>query len=112
MLRTLPACAMAVALMVVSGVAQEKRERPLTGASAVLVGLPVFTSDGREIGKVIGTARDREPMLIAEIEGFLGMGPKTVVIPIDMFVQRADRIDLKITHEQVSDRLAGPEPSP
>jgi hypothetical protein len=34
-----------------------------------------------------------------------------VAIPIDMFVQRPNRIEQTITGEQVRDRLAGPERS-
>jgi hypothetical protein len=111
MLKMLLAGALAAALTTAPGIAQEKNRRPLAGAHAVLVGLPVFTSDGREIGKVTGLARgEGEPMLIAEIERRLGIGSRTVAIPIDMFVQQPDRIELTLTAEQVADKLAGPEP--
>jgi sporulation protein YlmC with PRC-barrel domain len=111
MLKTLLAVAVAVALTVMPGLAQEMHQRPRAGSAALLVGLPVFTSDGQEIGKVIGWAKHQgEHLLIAEIERPLGIGSQTVAIPIDMFVQRVDRIELTITAEQMADKLARPEP--
>ena len=80
--------------------------QPRAGSPVLLVGLPVFTSDGLEIGKVIGWAKHQgEHLLIAEIEQRLGIGSQPVAIPIDMFVQRADRIELTITAEQMADKL-------
>jgi hypothetical protein len=112
MLKMLLAGALAAALTTAPGIAQEKNRRPLAGAHAVLVGLPVFTSDGREIGKVTGMARDQdEPMLIAEIERRLGIGSRTVAIPIDMFVQRPDRIELTLTPNRWRTSSPGLRPS-
>jgi hypothetical protein len=105
--------AVALMLMVAAAGAQETRQRSFAGASAVLIGLPVFTSDGREIGKItelVGEPQD--PLLVAEVERPGGIGPRTMAVPIDMFVQRPDRIELTLTYEQVNDRLAGPEREP
>jgi hypothetical protein len=107
----LAACAEAIALVVQSSTSSAQ-ERGL-GASANLVGLPVFTADNREIGKVTDVVREpQEPMLLAEIERPGAIGQHVVAIPIDVFVQRADRIELSLTFEQVRDRLAGPEDEP
>jgi hypothetical protein len=38
------------------------------------------------------------------------IGSQPVAIPIDMLVQRADRIELTITAEQMADKLARPKP--
>ncbi len=102
------AMAMVVQLLLQTGAAGAQ-ERSL-GASA-LVGLPVFTADQREIGRITDVVREpqQEPMLLAEIERPGAIGPHVVAIPIDMFVQRADRIELKLTFEQITDRLSGPE---
>ena len=103
----------ALMLMVAAAPAQDTNNRSLAGASAVLIGLPVFTSDGREIGKVTELVGEpQEPLLIAEVERPGGIGPRTLAVPIDMFVQRPDRIELTLTYEQVRDRLAGPEREP
>jgi sporulation protein YlmC with PRC-barrel domain len=102
----------ALTVMVAAGAAQViNKKNPLSG-SAALIGLSVFTSDGREIGKVVDVVREPEPQLVAEVERWGGIGPHVVLIPIDMFVQRVDRIELTITFEQVADRLEGPEHEP
>jgi hypothetical protein len=110
--RAIAACAAAIALVLqlpLQMSAASAQERSL-GASAALVGLPVFTADQREIGRITGMVREpQEPMLLAEIERPGAIGPHTVAIPIDLFVQRADRIELKLTFEQITDRLSGPE---
>jgi sporulation protein YlmC with PRC-barrel domain len=89
--------------------AQQGLQRP----AAVLIGLPVYTSDGRLVGKIsdLGRKGHGQGVLIAELERPLGLGPQTVAIPIDMFVQRPDRIELTITADQVNDRLAGADRS-
>ena len=65
-----------------------------------------------KIGRVVDVVREPEPQLVAEIEQLGGIGPHVVLIPIDMFVQRADRIGLKITYEQVGKRLEAPKHEP
>jgi PRC-barrel domain len=100
------ALAVALAVTVATSAAQD--------LSNTAIGLPVFTSDGREIGLVTEVASEPlgQSMLIAEVERPGGIGPRAVAIPPDMFVQRADRIELSLTFEQVTDRLAGPEYEP
>jgi sporulation protein YlmC with PRC-barrel domain len=85
--------------------AQQGLQRP----AAALIGLPVYTSEGRLVGKItdLGRKGHGQGVLIAELERPLGLGPQTVAIPIDMFVQRPDRIELTISADQVNDRLAG-----
>ena len=110
--KMLLAVLVAVALTSLPGDGQQMHPQPRAGSSVLLVGLPVFTSDGQEIGKVIGLAKYQgEHLLIAEIEQRLGIGSQPVAIPIDMFVQRADRIELTLTAKQVKVRLGatGPE---
>ena len=109
MSRTLMVATIAAALAMGPVVAQQGLQRP----AAALVGLPVFTSDGQLAGRISNLGRDvqGQAVLIAELDRPLGIGPRTVAIPIDLFVQRPDRIELTITGEQVSDRLAGPERS-
>jgi hypothetical protein len=110
--KMLLAVLVAVALTSLPGEGQQMHPQPGAGSSVLLVGLPVFTSDGQEIGKVIGWAKHQgEHLLIAEIEQRLGIGSQPLAIPIDMFVQRADRIELTLTAKQVKVRLGatGPE---
>ena len=109
MSRTLMTATIAVALATGPVVAEQTLQRP----AAALVGLPVFTSDGQLVGRIANLGRNGhgQAVLIADLDRPLGIGPQTVAIPIDMFVQRPDRIELTITAEQVKDRLAGPERS-
>ena len=109
MLRLL-AFAVAFTLMIAAGAAQQS-----TGTvSDALIGLPVVTSDGRQIGRVTEVVREpgHESTLIAEIERPGGIGPRTVSIPADMFVQRATRIEISLTFEELNDRLEGPQEEP
>ena len=99
----------AAALAMAPAIAQQALQRP----AAALVGLPVFTSDGKLMGRIVDRGREGhgQAVLIAELDRPLGIGPQTVAIPIDMFVQRPDRIELTVTAEQVRDRVAGPDRS-
>ena len=71
------------------------------------VGLPVYTADGKAIGKIVatGTDEDNQPVLVAEIERALGLGPEAIAIPADLFVRKQGRIELTITEAEVNARL-------
>jgi len=90
-----------------AAVSPRPSQPPPTTERAV-VGLPIFTSDGAKIGKVLATGTDEDGMavLVAEIEQPLGMGPIAVAIPTDMLAPMTDRIVLSISEAEVSQRLA------
>jgi len=71
-----------------------------------LVGLPVFTSDGKEVGMAIALATDEsdEALLVTQIERPLGFGTDLVAIQTDMFVRKADRIELSNSATRLPDR--------
>jgi len=75
--------------------------QPPPSAERAVVGLPIFTSDGKEIGKVLATGTDEDGLavLVAEFEGAFGIGSVAVAIPTDMFMLITDRIVLAITEE-------------
>jgi len=106
----------ALAAAVCSGpaLAQPKHEPPAAKAGRTPVGLPVFSSDGKKIGKVIATGidEDDQAVLIAEIERPFGIGADAVAIPTDLFVWKPNGIELTITAEQVRDRLTRAEREP
>src|SRR5262245_28257575 len=83
-----------------------RNQRPR--AQRAVVGLPIITSDGKEIGKTLATGIDEHGLavLVAEIERPLGIGSVAVAIPTDMFVLMTDHIVLAITEAQISQRLA------
>jgi len=82
--------------------------QPVPLAQSAVVGLSIFTSDGKEIGKVLvtGTDEDGLAVLVAEFEQAFGIGSVATAIPTDMFVLINGRIVLSITEAEVSQRLA------
>ena len=113
MLRTILAGLFALSLALVPHAVaqqQEQADAPANEIDQGVVGLPIHTSDGHEIGLVTEAGiDDGEAILIGEIERPLGLGPDVVVITSEMFVNRGDHIELTLTAEQVRDRLAKPE---
>jgi len=77
-------------------------------AERTAVGLPIVTSDGKAIGKVVATGvdDDNQPVLVGEIERQLGLGLEAIAIPTDLFVRKEGRIELTITEDEVNARLA------
>jgi sporulation protein YlmC with PRC-barrel domain len=75
---------------------QYRQHRPGAKADRALVGLPIFTSDGKKIGKVLATGidEDDQAVLVAEIERPLGIGADAVAIPTELFVRKSHRIEL------------------
>jgi len=89
---------------------QEQADAPAIEIDRGVIGLPIHTSDGHEIGLVTEAGiDDGEAILIGEIERPLGIGVDVVVITSEMFVDRGDHIELTLTAEQVGVRLARPE---
>ena len=112
MLRTILAGFFALSLATIpQAVAQQEHaDTPATEIDRGVVGLPIHTSDGHEIGLVTEAGiDDGEAILIGEIERPLGIGVGVVIITSEMFVNRGDHIELTLTVEQVRDRLAKPE---
>jgi hypothetical protein len=71
---------------------------------ATLRGLPVFSSDNEDIGRVVEVVRDRNgkiQSLQIDIGRFLGIGGRTISIAANSFEQLADKIKLRITGEAV-----------
>jgi hypothetical protein len=98
---------LAVALVVVAPAAQQERTPLTANAARTAIGLPVFSSDGKQLGKVVaeGIDEDDQPVTVAEVERPLGIAPHLAAIPTYMLVQRPDRIVLTITAEEVANRL-------
>src|SRR5688572_3444586 len=107
------ALSLAPALAVVPAMAEGPQRRPAAKTEKpekterAAVGLPVFTSDGKAVGKVVATGidEDDQPVLVAEIERPLGLGPEAIAIPTDLFVRKQGRIQLTITEAEVNARL-------
>ena len=80
--------------------------QPPPTAERPVIALPIFTPDGKEIGKVLATGTDEDGLAVAELEEAFGIGSVAVAIPTDTFVLITDRIVLSITEAEVSQRLA------
>ena len=101
--------AFAVALAATAPAAAQHSRKPAAGqAGRALVGLPLFSSDGKRIGRIVatGTDNDNRAVLVAEIEQPLGIGSHAVAIPADMFVRKAGRVELTITAAEVAERIS------
>ena len=101
------AATLAVALVVVAPAAQEERAARMSKVRPP-IGLAVFSSDGKQLGKVVaaGIDEDDQPVLVVEIERPLGFGPHSVAISAYMFVRKSNQIILTITAKEVADRLS------
>lgn len=103
----LAAC-LALATPAFAQIGQE--QPPLSSVDQSVIGLPIVSSDGEHVGQVTEVGMDDgQAIIIAEIERPLGIGADSVAIPVDMFANKGDRIELTIAAAQVRDRLARPE---
>jgi hypothetical protein len=103
----LAAAVLAVALAAAPAFAESPQQRPASRNERAAVGLPIYTSDGKAIGKVVATGvdEDNKAVLVGQIERPLGLGPQAVAIPTDLFVRKGDRIELTLTEAEVNARL-------
>ena len=107
-LTLLAALAIPATLAVTLVVPAAQQRTPLTANDArAAIGLPIFSSDGKQLGKVVAEGIDEEdqPVIVVEVERHLGIAPNLAAIPTYMFVQQPDRIVLTITAQEVANRL-------
>jgi hypothetical protein len=81
---------------------------PNTSEEGQRIGIPIFTSDGAEIGVVTATGTDEDGhfVLLTELGTALGLNAQTVAIPMELLVVRSDRVDLLLSIEEIRQRLA------
>lgn len=108
---TLPIALAACLALASPAFAQLGQEQPpLSSVDQSVVGLPIVSSDGEHVGQVTEVGLDDgQAIIIGEIERPLGIGADPVAIPLDMFANKGDRVELSITAAQIRDRLARPE---
>src|SRR5262245_56906293 len=90
-----------LALTAVPVAAQQKRQT--VEEQIALQGLPVYTSDGRQIGQVkqIRIASDGHVDAVrAELPDAAGSEAKTIEIPAAQFTQKSDRVVLSMTVDE------------
>ena len=97
----------AVAFAAISPVVAQPAPPPSEAAEAALVGLAVYSSDGQRLGNVThARLAGNQAVVRAEFGNFLGVEPIAVIIPAALFVQKADRIEMRMTAAEVKDQLA------
>ena len=107
----LAAAVLALAIGAAPALPESPRQRPTGKIERTAVGLPIVTSDGKTVGKVVatGTDEDSQPVLVGEIERSLGLGPEAIAIPTELFVRKPGRIELTIDAAEVNARLGRAE---
>jgi hypothetical protein len=98
------------AVSVVPGIARAAPVEPIVKGDVEPnqpYGLPIFTSDGVQIGAVAETGTDDDGHLVflAELPKPLGIGTEAVAIPLELMVLRKDRVNLLLTATEVRQRL-------
>ena len=71
---------------------------------AALRGLPVQSSDGKELGQVVEVNKGPDGKIQSiqlELDRWLGLGSKAVTITADKFEQLVDRVKLRLRGEEV-----------
>jgi hypothetical protein len=107
----LAAVALALAIAAAPALPESPRRRPAGKIEGTAVGLPIVTSDGKTMGKVVatGTDEDNRPVLVGEVERSLGLGPEAIAIPTNLFVRKPGRIELTIDAAEIDARLGRAE---
>jgi hypothetical protein len=80
---------------------------PTIEAEKQLVGFPVYSSDGQQLGQVVQVAMLDGKLrgVRAELGQFLGVGAATALISADIVDRKADRLEVMMTAEDVRKAL-------
>ena len=82
--------------------AQQKKVAPAQQSDAWLVGLPLYSSDGKKLGQVTEVvAAAGQRAVRAEMGTFLGLGPTPILIPEEMVERKPDRVEIIMTAAEV-----------
>src|SRR5215471_7655424 len=82
--------------------AQQKKVGPAQQSDARLVGLPLYSSDGKKLGQVTEVVTVAEQRAVrAEMSTFLGLGPTPILIPEEMVERKPDRVEIIMTASEV-----------
>ena len=105
--RSLAAGIVAAVFTATSPVMGQPTQPPPASAESGLVGLGVYSSDGQKLGDVTHAGMAGDQLVVrADFGDFLGFGPISVIIPAAQFVQKADRLEVKMTVDEVKVHLA------
>jgi hypothetical protein len=98
---------LAVALGASATAFAQSESPPATQAETQLVGFPVYSSDGQQLGQVVQVAMldGKLQGVRAELGQFLGVGAATALISADIVDRKADRLEVMMTAEDVRKAL-------
>jgi hypothetical protein len=86
--------------------AQAISEPPRAEDGTKIVGLPVFTLDGARVATVLEAGEDEGEMVaLAVIRDKRGRTTRLLIIPANLFVIKAGRLELLLTARQLRARL-------
>ena len=83
----------------------EQQQPPIPAAADEVVGKPVVSSEGRDVGEVVGvlvTGQGQVAALVLKQSGTLGVGGRNLAVPWDRFSIVGDQITLGMTEQEVS----------
>jgi sporulation protein YlmC with PRC-barrel domain len=83
----------------------QQQQPPIPAAADEVVGKPVVSSEGRDVGEVVGvlvTGQGQVAALVVKQSGTLGVGGKNLAIPWDRFSIVGDELTLGMTEQEVS----------
>ena len=83
----------------------QQQQPPIPAAADEVVGKPVVSSEGRDVGEVVGvlvTGQGQVAALVVKQSGTLGVGGKNLAIPWDRFSIVGDQLTLGMTEQEVS----------
>ncbi|NJO22349.1 MAG: PRC-barrel domain containing protein [Sphingomonadales bacterium] len=94
---------LAIALATAAPAFAQSEAPPNSQTETQFVGFPVYSSDGQQLGQVIQVAMADGKLraVRAELGQFLGLGTATVMINADVVEQKADRLEVTMTAEEV-----------
>lgn len=100
-------CAIGAVFILVTSPVVARDQLPVPRPTTKLVGLPILSSDGEKIGQITGVESEGDhKVLIGEIDRPMGLGSDEVAVPVGVYVERGDHIELTVTAVEVRDAIA------
>jgi hypothetical protein len=98
---------LAVALGASATAFAQSESPPAAQAETQLVGFPVYSSDGQQLGQVVQVAMldGKLQGVRAELGQFLGVGAATALISADIVDRKEDRLEVMMTADDVRKAL-------
>ena len=84
-----------------------QQSRSTDTQEAAFLSLPVFASDGKRIGEVVQVGvYQGQKAIVARVDPEIGVRPQGILIPRNLFREKADRIEVTMTSAEFKSTLA------